>query len=210
MGYFKYNDTELYSSEFNPMDYLEVPPTIIFEFGSYDGGDAIRYAEMFIDCIVYSFEPDPLLFAKLPKHNRVHFFNYAGSDFNGISNFYQAKDLKPVGSLYKATEYLKNMHKDFLEHEHNTIQVRVVTVESIMKELGIKHIDFIHHDTQGAGLALTKGFGSVRPTLVMGETNLSHLYIGADAPGECDLEMNRIGYTRVGGHDVEAVYKLNN
>ena len=99
MGYFKYKDVDLYSAEFNPMDYLEVPPKIIFEFGSFDGGDAIRYALMFPECMVYSFEPDPILFAKLPTHERVRFFNYAGSDFNGTANFYQAKDLKPVGSL---------------------------------------------------------------------------------------------------------------
>lgn len=208
MSYITWNGKQLYNEDFDPSAFIEhFKPKLIFDIGSFDGGDSIRYAEMYPDAHVYALEADPDIFAKSPKHPRVTFINAAVSDFCGDADFYQCKDGNPSGSLYKATELCKTTHAHIV-FDHAVVKTKVFTVKSLCEQFGCP--DFIHMDVQGAAFAVTKGFGKFRPKLVLAETNLSDMYHGADRPGEVNVHMSKMGYDRMPSHDLNAVYLRRN
>ena len=137
----------------------------IFEIGSCEGEDSIRYRKLFPNANIYAFEPLPdnvrLIKQNFLRHGieNVICINKAISSENGTVDFYVSSGrpsnaeesdwdygnkssslLQPEESLIKST---------FLEFK-TKIEVETISIDDFCKDNNIRKIDFIHLDVQGA------------------------------------------------------------
>jgi FkbM family methyltransferase len=150
---------------------------VVFDIGSCEGEDSIKYAKLFPNSKIYSVEALPknlelihknLSFSKI---NNVEVVPFALSDSNGTAKFYVSSG-QPEGtrasqdwdygnkssSLLPPSETLSVL--PWLKFE-NAIEVRTTTLRDICLERSITCIDFIHMDVQGAELRVLKGAGAL-------------------------------------------------
>jgi FkbM family methyltransferase len=148
---------------------------VIFDIGCCEGEDSIRYANLFPHSVIYSFEPNPDNI-KLAQENirlydkkNIYLINEALSDTTGVGDFYISSGCPPYikpedcpdwdfgnksSSLLKP-EQVKKTHS-WLKF-NKKITVKLNTLSSFCESNGIKKIDFIHMDVQGAELKVLQG-----------------------------------------------------
>jgi FkbM family methyltransferase len=184
----------------------------IFEFGSYDGGDAIRYKETYPNARVISFEGCPVRHAVIDSYKdqfSLECYHYAVSNIDGTIQFNQMQDPNEFspnnpdkfggsGSICKHTEQYK---KDFdhLIILNEPVTVNSTRIDTFCKNNNIDSIDLMHIDVEGAEHLVINGFGEMRPKIVWAETHLDKRFYGetAYAPGEVDSLLSSMGYTFV-------------
>tara|TARA_R110000823_G_scaffold302413_3_gene423618 strand:- start:670 stop:1386 length:717 start_codon:yes stop_codon:yes gene_type:complete len=145
----------------------------IVEFGSYDGGDGIRYKYHFPSANVYSIEASPFCYAKMKplEEYGIKIFNYAISNKCGKALFHGTYDenldnYAPCGSLNKnycsTPQPAGNVPLKIMP----PIEVPCVTLEAFCSEQKINFIDLLHIDVEGHAVEVISGFGNVRPKLI--------------------------------------------
>ena len=168
-------------------------PTIL-EIGCNDGSQTLWFLEMFENPKVYCFEPDPRAIArfkaKVGQRSNVNLFEMAISDRNGEVTFYQsgghkheemAKDNPEGWDLSGSIRQPKNhlTAHPWITFEQS-ITVKSETLDTWRNEHGIKIIDFIWMDVQGAEIDVFRGgknaFGKTR--FVYSEYSNKELYEG--------------------------------
>lgn len=203
------NGIKMYKSEFNVgwiNKYLGHEPKTLIEFGSYDCGDGVYYKQTYPNCSVYSIEACPERY-KIVKNNgesfKIKTFNYAISDYDGQTIFYQVKDPNVLddekkygssGSINKRTDLYKNTFKHI--EEQSPIEIECITLKSFCEKNNIKEIDFLHMDVEGVEYKAIKGLGKIRPKLIWMETYLGKKYYGENSHNPEDLInlMINLGY----------------
>ncbi len=185
----------------------KINPKVIIEFGSFDGGDGLRYKLAYPKCDVYSIEADPQLFGKTEqlKKYELKVFNYAICDINGEIDFhrclfkepyycYQKGDVGGSGSILKPSEYNKEvvLHQFY---EEWPIIVKAITVETFCIEQKINEIDLMHIDVEGAAMEVLSGFGCVRPKLLFIEIDgAEKFYESASRFDEVNFVLEKMEY----------------
>jgi FkbM family methyltransferase len=153
---------------FNTKDAL-----VIFDIGSCEGEDSIKYSRIFPFSKIYAVEalPSnlPLLKGNLDKYGvfNVEILPFALSNNKGISKFYVSSgkpDEQPdnldwdfgnkSSSLLPPDKHLETA--PWLKFQ-SVIDVETRTIKDICIEKGIDYIDFIHMDVQGAELKVLEG-----------------------------------------------------
>lgn len=173
----------------------------ILEVGAADGNDTLKILNIFDNCDLICFEPDPRGFELHKKYvinNRCKIFNLAISDNDGEAEFKLSNKVPKDPKLnYKAKkpwydgnvtryEIFKEATKIFteklnLEEENDTrygwlysstlsetknndsaiwshkINVKTKKLDTFCEEEGIKKIDFLWTDVEGAEVKLLKG-----------------------------------------------------
>jgi len=146
-------------------------PLIFFEIGACEGEDSVKYARLFPDAMIYSFEPLPgnfkLIKNNLVKYNITNVFpvNIALSDAAGEAEFYvsSANNADNPGnwdygnkssSLLAPEKHIEII--DFIEFNEK-IKIKTTTIDAFCRDNEIKAIDFVHLDVQGAELMVLKG-----------------------------------------------------
>jgi FkbM family methyltransferase len=144
----------------------------IIEFGSYDGGDGIRYRCIFPNANVYSIEASPSCYEKIKPLEKygLKIFNYAISNKNCKAFFYETYDEKnnnyaPCGSLDKNHCSITQPQPPLLKILPQ-IEVSCLTLETFCDQQKIKNIDLLHVDVEGHAVEVVEGFGSMRPKLI--------------------------------------------
>lgn len=147
---------------------------IIFDVGSCEGEDSIRYALMFPLAKVFAFEPLPnnllMLNSQIDNYSlraRIEIFPVALSDTSGILQFYvssgQPENLKnspewdygnKAGSLLQPDQVIN--HYPWLVFGE-TIDVIADTFENVCNKNSIESVDLVHMDVQGAELKVLMG-----------------------------------------------------
>lgn len=145
---------------------------VFFDIGACEGESSIRYARLFPNAVIYTFEPLPSNFElvlsniKHYKINSIHPVQLCLSDSAGETTFYVSSgkpdhaedenwDYGNKSSSLLAPEKTKELHS-WLKFE-NAITVQTSTLQQFCTENDIDHIDFIHMDVQGAELMVLKG-----------------------------------------------------
>jgi len=132
---------------------------VIFDIGAAIGEAALPMLRAFPGAEVYCFEPLPGSFAKLKERTkcfaeRIHYFNYGLYNRSGESKFYVWENHHDGSSVIRPPATQKNRE----------ISITVRKLDGVIKELGIKHIDFMKIDVEGAEKEMLGGCeGSLAP-----------------------------------------------
>lgn len=142
---------------------------MIFDIGSCDGLDSIKYSMLFPNACIYAFEPlhnnISLVKKNIAKYSTSNIIpvEIALSDKNSIVDFYVSSGKKTessIGEWNKSSSLLapEEVTKIYpwLKFEQ-TVKVKTQTLEDFCVKNSIQNIDFIHMDVQGAELLVLKG-----------------------------------------------------
>jgi FkbM family methyltransferase len=223
---FLFDNKNFYSSQFNTKWFseLNITPKVIFDIGSYDFGDSIRYKNEFKDCDVFGFEADVDRYQKTfiyAESCGVKTFNNVVYSESNIIDFYPAKCLiKDAGSFHSPGEnggqgsiYLHNQNykKTFshIEQESKPIKIQSTSVVDFCKKEKIKEITLIQIDAEGAEFEIIKGFGDLRPKLVFVEIQ-NNLFENNINSLETHNLLYSMGYILLRDLNVDKLYIYNN
>lgn len=134
-------------------------PTIL-EIGSNDGTDTMAFLSVMPQAKIYCFEPDPRAIARFKEHLAPHFekvrlFEVAVSDRTGRIDFHmsdgECAGLPEGWDLSGSIRRPENHLKEFTWVKFSkTITVDTCRLDDWCAENGVKHVDFIWMDVQGA------------------------------------------------------------
>jgi FkbM family methyltransferase len=186
---------------------------LIFDIGSCEAEDAIRYARAFPQARVYAFEPLPsnqaLIRANLEVYglaDRVELVPVALCDRVGEAEFHVSSGRPPEAAAEAAWNYgnksssLLTPGKGGPIHSwlkfKQSIQVITTTLDAFCAERGLSAPDFIHLDVQGAeGLVLKGGGKTLRHTAALWiEVADAPLYAGQPRRAEVEQTLRRLGF----------------
>lgn len=118
------------------IEYSLNPNSIVFDVGGYIGDWAEKIYNKY-ECNVYVFEPVEkfylLLLEKFKDFPKIKIYNIAVSDFDGDSNIYLD------GDASSQDDYLKS----------SAISIKVRSIDSVIKELNLSHIDLMKLNIEG-------------------------------------------------------------
>lgn len=152
--------------------YLGNDINTIIEFGSYDGGDGIRYKYFFPNANIYSIEPSPSCYRNiLPlKKYGLNIFNYAISDENTIKTLYETYDpnylnYAPCSSLNKECCSVEINDAENLEIKE-PINVETKKLKTFCEEQNINSIDLLHIDVEGHMCEVINGMDDLNVKMI--------------------------------------------
>lgn len=154
------------------MIFKQNDPLVIFEIGACEGEDSIKYARLFPNSKIYSFEPLPDNI-KLIQNNFLQYgiknatcYNKALSLKNGTAEFYVSSG-RPENAIESDWDYGNKSSSLLAPAKHlkmagfirfdKKIEVETITLKSFCNSNHINCIDFIHMDVQGAELMVLEG-----------------------------------------------------
>lgn len=142
---------------------------IIFDIGSCDGLDSLRYKRLYPKATVYAFEPVPANFEKIHNNFKaygnegIHAFQLAFSDKSGKASLHLSSAQSSTQPLPEGNKSSSLLEPDKILSIYSwcrfdqTIEVDTDTLDSFCTQNNIDHIDFIHLDVQGAELMVLGG-----------------------------------------------------
>lgn len=187
---------------------------IIFDIGTCDGLDAVKYHRLFPNSTLYAFEPLPanflLLKQNIEKYNCPIFpINLALSNEVGTAEFHvssgrpqdvasdidwdfgnKSSSLLPPNKASEVLPWLKFQEK---------ITVETSTLDSFCLQKSISLIDFIHMDVQGAEMLVLKGASSMLSKIKMIWMEVENIELYKNQPLKTDVEsfLKKNGFTKV-------------
>jgi FkbM family methyltransferase len=184
----------------------------IMDIGACEGEDSIKLKNKFPNASIYSFEPLPKNIKRIKNNfsknsipsNRI--FQLALSNENGAADFYvssgqpnhlpkvegwdygnKSSSLLPPKKTSQVHPWLKFNKK---------IKVKTQRLEDFCKEHGIRKIDFIYLDVQGAELKVLEGIGRLLETCraIWVEVEAVELYSKQPIKQDVELFMKSRGF----------------
>ena len=136
---------------------------IIIDVGAYNGNPYIAQAKRNEGVIVYAFEPNPIMFAKLIKlaPNNYHTFNMVVSEVDGTVDFYNNKNIETSSILPFNEDNLSDWPSGHLLKNLNVAEVSSIRLDTFISNENITEIDFLKIDAQGADLQVLKSCGTM-------------------------------------------------
>lgn len=178
----------------------------VFDIGSCEGEDTIRYSRLFPQAKIYSFEPrqDNIATALelIEKYNckNIILENFALSNQKGSSIFYlsegepehikNSKDWNfgnKSSSLLAPSDQMR-IHTEWLSFD-NKIEVRTERLDDYVVSKNIQILDFIHLDVQGAELMVLEGAGSFLKNIKVIWMEVEAVELYKDQPLKEDVEL---------------------
>jgi FkbM family methyltransferase len=183
----------------------------VFDIGSCEGEDAIRYSRFFSRARVHAFEPRPDNLEAIAQNIKLHggserikVHGVALSDQKGFFDFYvssgQPKEATGTenwnygnksSSLLPPSEEMTK-HTSWLQFNEK-ITVPTERMDSFCREQQIGKVDFIHIDVQGAELKVLMGAGEILKSLtaIWMEVESVELYKGQPLKSDVEHFMNQ-------------------
>ncbi len=141
----------------------------IFDIGSRDCQESVRFSQYYKNANIYAFECNPstipLCKKNISSHKKIHLTEKAVTDKVGVVTFYPINTKKTISvhkdgnpgasSLFRANGSIKN--EVFFQDK---IKVKATTLDSFTKKEKINHVDIMWVDVQGAEMLVLKGFSN--------------------------------------------------
>jgi FkbM family methyltransferase len=181
---------------------------VIFDVGGHYGETSEEYRRFFPIATIHAFEPTPASFEimqrKFAKDRQHHLHQVALSDQAGSAVF-TVNQTDSTNSLL-ATEDGVHEHWRQLVQTEGTVEVKTQTLDAFCDTQGIKTIDILKLDVQGAENRVLKGAqqmlarGAIRAVFL--ELIVTRTYVGQAEPGELLTMLRQAGFTVVDIYDV--------
>lgn len=142
----------------------------VLDLGAHGGFYTLLAARLVKDSgHVFAFEPSPrerrrlLLHQKVNRCHNVTVEDFAVSDHTGKATFFVVRG-RDTGC--------NSLRSPVVSEPTEVIDVRTITVDGYLKNKGVRHVDFIKMDVEGAELAALQGAeglltGDVRPLILL-------------------------------------------
>lgn len=162
-----YQDLEVMRELYVEDEYdVPLPDTadVVVDLGANVGLSALDFRARYPTARIFAVEPDPLAFAKLERNvkadPRIEAVNVAVGGEDGERDFFSSHE-----SVVSGFERTRDFQKP--------IQVRARTLDTLLADLGISHVDVLKVDVEGAERELFDGFtGLSRVGCIVGELHL--------------------------------------
>lgn len=191
-----------------------IRPSLIIDAGSYDGGDALRFAKAFPQSRVIAIEADPGRFAIVRSTLRatgIEVHNVAVNDRDGPVDWYPTQiDGQPSaqGSIYRQSDALDQAFP-FVRQSRLPTNVSGRRLDTLCRELAIEHVDLLHMDIQGAEHVALTGLGTMRPKMIFLETqNDRKAWIGSASSVATHTLLKQLGYRLAADLGSDKLYVL--
>lgn len=192
-------------------------PEIILEIGSRDAIQSIEFSRLFPKAKIYAFECySPCIkmcINNTKDYKNIEIVQKAVSNKNGKIKFYPISRNIGAGSLFKITKEYGHDCK-FPQEE---LIVDTIRIDTWAKERGIKKVDLVWIDLQGAEYEAFEGMGELLPNVqsIYTEVENKELYIGQKLMNDVSRLLNKKGfsllkYTQVSAHLWGNAIYLNN
>ena len=174
----------------------------VFDIGAFNFQDSISFKKEFSKANVYAFEAfhyNFQVYGKRAIQNGIKIYNFAISDNNGETTFYNSIDLNGSqwtcsGSILKPSAKEGTEIHPGLHYNKEGVKVQTIRLDDFCKSNQIENIDVIHMDVQGAEYYTIKGLGKVRPKILFCETCEYESYEGALTLNDLDNLLFEMGY----------------
>ncbi len=173
----------------------------VFDVGAFDGCTAIGYRKAFKEAAIHSFEPSPEAYAALVERfkedSQVVPVNTALADAPGTASF-QLNNAGVTNSLLEKDKRSDEWVDHTWTDNTATVEVKVDTLDNYCEREGIRQIDLLKIDAQGADLKVLQGAGRMlregRIYSIFIETCIVPLYDGQGELHEVCALMHGHGY----------------
>lgn len=185
-------------------------PRIVFEIGACEAEDTVRYAKLFSRARFFLFEPLPenqqVIRSRLARHSEIDAALHAValSDSDGEAVFHVSSGSSPTdcqtgnksSSLLAPGELPEELQ--WIEFKEQ-ITVPTMRLDKFCRDQGIKRIDYVHMDVQGAELRVLEGAGSKISdiALIWMEVSFEPAYEGQPLEPESTQWMRLKGFRKV-------------
>lgn len=190
-------------------------PLVIFDIGTCEGEDSIRYAHLFPKSHIHSFEPVASNY-KIASENikryklegRITLSPVALSNEDGEAEFYLSSgaptdiELQPDWDYGNKSSSLLRPKKTlevvpWLKFEKST-KVKTLTFDNYCTKHSIEQVDLIHMDVQGAELMVLQGANSMlkNVTAIWLEVEAVELYKNQPLKRDVEKFMKRRGFVK--------------
>lgn len=136
------------------------PARVRIDVGAHRGDYSRCAAMQDPELVVHAFEPLPTLYEELregPTNHRVHASAIAEQE--GVAPFHVNR-FAAASSLLPIDEDVRREWTDGdLLHEDRIVYVPTTRLDRFMQRSGIRHVEFLHIDAQGADLAVLRSAG---------------------------------------------------
>ncbi len=171
----------------------------ILDAGASNGRISLRLLRLFPDAIAYAFEPNPfyreILLQKADGDPRLRPQLLALSDREGSAPLNIAKS-PGISSFFTPSQSLKRLYpEDSTICE--TVHVEAVTVDNWASQAGVKSIELMKFDIQGAELMALRGAKKMIETTTLAiytELLFNPLYVGDALYSQVDMFLREAGF----------------
>lgn len=187
---------------------------IVFDIGSCDALDSIKYSRLLPNAQIFAFEPlsknITLIQSNILKYSagNISIFQKALSNTKGFADFYvsegnpeelkttewdfgnKSSSLLPPDKTKETHEWLK----------FNAVEnVETDTLDNFCRNASITSIDYIHMDVQGAELLVLEGAANMISNIKMIWLEVENITLYKDQPLKNDIEqfMTKHGFTKI-------------
>lgn len=181
---------------------LDFAPSVIFDIGSFDAGDALRFKHLFPNATVVAADADPIRAAAIRRNVKgedITVIEAAVIDRIGTIGLHHAGDRSELGS--KCASIYQWPQKPLQE----LVTVRTTTLKAICDGLALPTIDFLHIDIEGAELLAIRGMADIRPTLIWAEV-VDNGWVGAAGADATHDHIISLGYQQIATSKSDRLY----
>jgi FkbM family methyltransferase len=178
---------------------------VILDVGSRNAMESITLKDYCPNAIVYAFECNPLAIELCRQNigNRADIIlvDKAISDVNGPIDFYAIDPEKTVtshadGNIGASSLFVANPEYPHEKYHQNKITVESITLARWAENTGVRDIDIMWIDLQGAELMAFKGMGNLisHVKVIYTEIEFKEMYLGQPLFDEIDRYLNEKGF----------------
>jgi len=172
---------------------------VILEIGSRDARQSIEFSNIFPTAKIYAFECNPpsikACIKNAKNYKNIEVVPKAVFNKNGKMKFYPVTTNIGASSLFRITEQYS---RDF-NYPQEEITVDAIRIDTWAKEKGIKKIDLIWIDLQGAEYEAFEGMGEFLPYIraIYTEVEYQSLYKGQKLLKDILKLLNKNGFSMI-------------